>query len=410
MKSEIDSLMHENGVDVLLVVGNSDHNPAMVYFTGGGHITGADLIKKQGQAPVLYVNPMEREEGVRTGLQTHTTSEFPYKELLAEAGGNVAQMKALAYAKMFRSLGITDGKVALYGQMEIGQVFDVLQRVKTYLPELEFAGFFNDPILLPAMMTKDSNEIEHIRRMGKITTEVVGRVADWITHQDVHDETLIQKDGRPLTIGKVKSQINLWLAELGAENPEGTIFAQGRDAGVPHSTGNPEETLHLGKPIVFDIYPCEVGGGYFYDFTRTWSLGYATDEAQQLYEHVREVYARLITSLRVSMPFNEVQTLTCDLFEALGHPTVKTSLEIEEGYVHSIGHGLGLRVHEFPLSGMASTSRDALLPGTVFTIEPGLYFPSRGMGVRLEDTFYTRPDGTFEILADYPLDFVLPMK
>ncbi len=410
MKSEIDDLMHENGVDVLLVVGNADHNPTMVYFTGGGHISNADLIKKHGQAPILYCNPMEREEGARTGLQTHTFSEFPYKELLVEAGGDVAQVKALTYAKMFRSLDITGGKVALYGQVELGQLYDVLQRVKRHLPELDITGFYKDPILMPAMMTKDPDEIEHIRRMGKITTEVVGRVSDWITHQDVHDETLIQKDGRPLTIGKVKGQINLWLAELGAENPEGTIFAQGRDAGVPHSTGNPDEALHLGRTIVFDIYPCEIGGGYFYDFTRTWSLGYATVEAQQLYEQVREVYSRLIASLKSSMPFKDLQTLTCDLFEAMGHPTVKTSLEIEEGYVHAIGHGLGLRVHELPFSGMAATDKDTLQPGTVFTVEPGLYYPSRGMGVRLEDTYYTRPDGTFEMLADYPLDFVLPMK
>jgi Xaa-Pro aminopeptidase len=63
-----------------------------------------------------------------------------------------------------------------------------------------------------------------------------------------------------------------------------------------------------------------------------------------------------------------------------------------------------------PFSGINATERDALVPGTVFTIEPGLYYPSRGMGVRLEDTYYTRPDGTFEVLADYPYDLVIPMK
>jgi Xaa-Pro aminopeptidase len=46
----------------------------------------------------------------------------------------------------------------------------------------------------------------------------------------------------------------------------------------------------------------------------------------------------------------------------------------------------------------------------VVTIEPGLYYPERGLGVRLEDTVWMRPDGKAEILADYPLDLVLPMK
>jgi Xaa-Pro aminopeptidase len=46
----------------------------------------------------------------------------------------------------------------------------------------------------------------------------------------------------------------------------------------------------------------------------------------------------------------------------------------------------------------------------VFTVEPGLYYPERRMGVRLEDTLYARPDGSFETLAEYPLDLVLPIQ
>ncbi len=48
--------------------------------------------------------------------------------------------------------------------------------------------------------------------------------------------------------------------------------------------------------------------------------------------------------------------------------------------------------------------------GVVFTLEPGLYYPSKGMGVRIENTYYARPDGTFERLAEFPFDFVLEMK
>jgi Xaa-Pro aminopeptidase len=213
-----------------------------------------------------------------------------------------------------------------------------------------------------------------------------------------------------LTIADVKSRINLWLAEAGAENPEGTIFAIGRDAGVPHSSGNPADTLRLGQSIVFDIFPCEAGGGYFYDFTRTWSLGYATDELQALYEDVRSVYNRVMGELRYGAHCKDYQKLTCDLFEAQGHPTVQTNPQTQEGYVHSLGHGLGLHVHERPSFGANSPPDDVLAAGVVITVEPGLYYPERGMGVRLEDTVWVRPDGQFEILADYPLDLVLPVK
>ena len=112
----------------------------------------------------------------------------------------------------------------------------------------------------------------------------LARFADFLTSCDVReDEVLLNEDGSPLTVGDVHSKIRLWVAEHGAELPSGFIFAIGRDAGVPHSAGNPTDLMKLGQTIVFDIYPAEAGGGYYYDFTRTWSLGYATPEAQELY-------------------------------------------------------------------------------------------------------------------------------
>ena len=68
--------------------------------------------------------------------------------------------------------------------------------------------------------------------------------------------------------------------------------------------------------------------------------------------------------------------------------------------MHGLGHGIGLEVHERPNLGGPPSNTDRLEPGSLFTIEPGLYYPSRGMGVRLEDVVYARPDGTFENLAD----------
>ena len=215
----------------------------------------------------------------------------------------------------------------------------------------------------------------------------------------------------PLTIADVKSRIDLWLAELGAENPEGTIFAIGRDAGVPHSIGNPTDLLRLGQTIVFDIYPCEAGGGYFYDFTRTWSLGYATPEAQKLYDEVKAVFDKVQENLDLNAPFKDYQPAWC----AKSSRRTGTKLPVNtqspvEGYVHSLGHGVGLNIHERPFSGLTATDDNILKPGVVITSEPGLYYPEKGMGVRIEDTLWVRPDGTVEILAEYPYDFVLKMK
>jgi Xaa-Pro aminopeptidase len=168
--------------------------------------------------------------------------------------------------------------------------------------------------------------------------------------------------------------------------------------------------MALGKTIVFDIFPCEAGGGYHYDFTRTWCLGYAPDESQALYDDVYAVYHKVMGELKVNTPFKDYHDLTCEFYEAQGHPTIKDDPSIQEGYVHSLGHGLGLHVHEAPWSGSGASEKDILAPGVVATIEPGLYYPSKGLGCRLEDTVAVMPDGRFEILSAFPLDLVLPVK
>ncbi len=225
------------------------------------------------------------------------------------------------------------------------------------------------------------------------------------------DEVLLREDGSPLTIADVKSKISLWLAELEAVDVEGCIFSIGRDAGIPHSVGNPTDVLRLGQTIIFDIFPAEAGGGYFYDFTRTWSLGYASPEARKLYDEVYAVYNKVIENLDMNARFKEYQILVCNEFHAQGHKTpVHDAGVLTDGYVHSLGHGFGLNIHERPQSRHTLSDDNILKPGTIFTIEPGLYYPEKGMGVRIEDSYWMRSDGSVERLAEYPYDFVLPMK
>jgi Xaa-Pro aminopeptidase len=410
MKTDLDRLMQENNIDAILVTGAAQHNPAMVYLTGGGHLTSADLIKPRGEEPVLYYNPMEREEAAASGLKTKNLVDFDWSSLLKQAEGNSKKAKALRYKQMFADQGVTEGRVSVYGKGEVGSSFATFSALQAVAPGLEIVGEDErSSLMLTAMATKEADEIERIRQMGVITTAVVGQVADFLTSHKSRDNVLIKADGQPLTIGDVKRKINLWLAEKGVENPHGTIFAIGRDAGIPHSTGTLSDVMALGQTIVFDIYPCEAGGGYHYDFTRTWCLGYAPEEAQALYEDVYAVYKKVMGKLKVNAPFKDYQNLTCELYKAQGHPTIKEDPSVQEGYVHGLGHGVGLHIHEAPWSGSGASEKDILAPGSVVTIEPGLYYPSKGMGCRLEDTVAVMPDGSFEILAEFPLDLVLPI-
>jgi Xaa-Pro aminopeptidase len=410
MKSDLDALMEAEDLDALLIIGSASHNPPMMYLTGGGHVTQADLIKKRGEPAILYCWPMERDEAARSGLTVYVHDMQAYNEDLRRNGGNFLEAHVRRYQRLFNELGLVAGRVALYGKFDAGHVFGIFSALQERLPELRFVGQVGESVLLSAMATKDEQEVERIRRMGQITTEVIAETADFLTSHAVQDEVLIKADGRPLTIGDVRRRIHLWLAERNVENPQGVIFAIGRDAGVPHSSGNDADVLRLGQTIVYDIYPCEAGGGYYYDITRTWCLGYAPDAAQKLYEDVLAVYQQLRSRLRVGTSAREHQAMACDLFEARGHVTVRSDPQTLNGYVHSLGHGVGLNIHESPMLSLTAPETQQLKPGMVITLEPGLYYPERGMGVRLEDTCSADAQGLFQPLVEYPVDLILPMK
>jgi Xaa-Pro aminopeptidase len=408
MKKDIDRLMRENDLAALLVVGPADHNPYMYYFTGGHHISGADLIKLVGKKPVLFHSPLEREEAAATGLITIGYDKYKFMELIKLAKGDQLKARTLQYKKMFADLGLTKGRVMLYGKADAGLAHEMTRSLRKALPGIEFVGDIKQSVLPTAMLTKGADELARIRAMGAITTRVVGRTAEFLTSHKARNGRLIKKNGTPLIIGEVKSNINLWLAEAGVENPEGTIFSIGRDAGIGHSSGTHSDELSLGKTIVFDIFPCESLGGYFYDFTRTWCLGYAPDEVQQLFNDVKHVYDTVVSELKVNELGATYQHRTCELFAAKGHPTIEQDPQTVNGYNHSLGHGIGLNVHEKPFMGVMS--KDKLVKGSAFTIEPGLYYPDKGMGVRIEDSYSITAEGRVECLATYPYDLVLKVK
>lgn len=412
MKSDLDALMQARKLDALLVFGDAEYNPPMYYFTSGGHISGALLIKKAGKEPVLFYNDMERDEAAKSGLKTVAFSSFPMIDFEPQANGDRLLANALRFKKILEEYGLSGGRVAVYGKIELSVLFGLMTKLVELMPEVEFIGDgLYGSTLLYAMETKDEVEVARIRRMGAVTTTIVKMVWDYLSSCEVReDEVLLKEDGSPLTIGDVKSKISLWLAERGAVAVEGVIFAIGRDAGVPHSAGDPKDLLILGKTIVFDIFPAEQGGGYFYDFTRTWSLGYATPEAQALYDQVHEIYQRVVENLDLNANFVDYQRMTCEYFESKGHKTQLNTKGPLDGYVHSLGHGVGLNIHERPSSGLTSGEDNLLKPGVVITIEPGLYYPDKGMGFRIEDSYWVRPDGEIELLAEFPYDFVLPMK
>jgi Xaa-Pro aminopeptidase len=99
--------------------------------------------------------------------------------------------------------------------------------------------------------------------------------------------------------------------------------------------------------------------------------------------------------------------MTCEFFEKRGHPTIASDSKTEEGYVHSLGHGLGLAIHEEPSFRDDPTNTDVLRPGHVFACEPGLYYPDQGYGIRIEDAIWIDDEGDVHNLTDFPKELVI---
>lgn len=410
MKSDLDRIMTERNLDALLVMGDSSGNKVMNYLTGGRHFEKALIVKVRGGPLTLVHGAMERDDAAQTGMVLVNRDQMynRYELLKANNGDRLAAeidfMRRLVRDQRLR------GRLGVYGMGDVGSSYILLNALQDSLPETEIVGEFEGTSLFSLLReTKDNDEIEQLLEAGRITCTVVGEVQEYIQRHQARGDLVVRSDGEALTIGDVKSFMRARLFAHKMKEDHDTIFSQGRDAGVPHNRGNEAAPLRLGQSIIFDIFPMNQSG-YVHDLTRTWSLGYATDEVLQAYEQTKEIFDRVMASLKVWMPCKDTQIMVCEYYESKGHPTPLNTPGTQEGYVHSLGHGIGLDVHEEPRLSHAAGNDTILQPGHVVSIEPGLYYPERGFGVRIEDSVAFSEAGKLISLSDYPYDLVVPMK
>ena len=409
MQHDLDRLMSERRLDAIIVEGPDglgSANPAFNYFVRGAHLTGL-VIKKLHEPAMLIHSDWELLQAEATGLVCVSSSRWNIREISRQFPERLAARVELR-RQMLHDLGVT-GRVGLYGTVQIGPFLALLRGLEAAMPELTFVAEFDKDLISAARLTKDAAEVEVMRAVGRKTCEVVQAAVDFIAAGVANgDDVCDAVTGTPLTIGDVRHVIDRELAARGLVG-EGTIFAQGRDAGLPHARGEDSMVLQRGQAIVFDIFPKDASG-YYHDMTRTFAIDYASPELQQVYADVLGSFNTVIAEFEAGAPTKPYQTMVCDYFAARGHDTIASKYPIEEGFIHSLGHGLGLEVHEdFGFPSLADRG-DVLVPGAVFTVEPGLYYPSKGYGVRIEDTYWCRPDGQFESLTDFSKELVIPLR
>jgi Xaa-Pro aminopeptidase len=226
-------------------------------------------------------------------------------------------------------------------------------------------------------LVKDDHELSCIRRAVAITGRVFLDMLNMI-HAGTRENA-------------VAATISYLQKMYGAEGDAfATIVASGPRGALPHAHVS-ERKMRSGEFVTLD-FGCTIGG-YASDLTRTVALGRVTRRMREIYNIVRDAQAAAVAAARPGMWAKDLDAVARRHITAAGYGKF---------FSHSLGHGLGLHVHERPRVSMLSTER--LRTGSVITIEPGIYIPGE-CGVRIEDDIVLTPTGC-EVLTTAPKELL----
>ena len=337
----------------------------------------------------VFTNSMEAARLNELGLfDVHVNEEFGVDELV-ESGLEPRELVAQLALRYVASLGtkrfsvpenfpvwLADRLRAEGIELDVDQdAFDDRRRAKT---EAQLAG---------------------MRRAQKAAEAAMDACRELLRRSEISGDELLL-DGKQLTVERVKADMNVVFAAHDTTSEE-YIVAPGAQGAVGHDMGS--GPILPGVPLVVDIFPRDNESAVFTDMTRTFVVGEVPDDIREWHRLCKEALDAAVAAIRPGVEGRAVFDLTCDIFEAAGEPTQRTKKAGEtlvDGFFHSLGHGVGLEVHEAP--GMGRNSNKPFVAGDVVTVEPGLYRAGYG-GVRLEDIVLVTEDGA-EIITDYPYD------
>jgi Xaa-Pro aminopeptidase len=238
---------------------------------------------------------------------------------------------------------------------------------------------------------KTAHQLAGIRRAQKAADAAMGVAA-----------ALIRELRTGLTSEEVRAAMQATAEEHGCDLSDEAIVSHGAQSAVGHDSGSGE--IGAGEPVVVDIWPRDRGSRCYADMTRTFVAGGGSPppELAEFWKLTRESLDRVYADIRAGASGRALFERSCEPYIEAGQPTQLTKepgVQLEEGYFHALGHGVGLEVHERPYMGRIG---DELIAGDVVTLEPGCYRRGFG-GCRLEDLVVVT-DGGCEVLTDFPYE------
>ncbi|MBI5972571.1 M24 family metallopeptidase [Staphylococcus caledonicus] len=225
---------------------------------------------------------------------------------------------------------------------------------------------------------KSPEEIEKIKHAAKIVDDTYNYILE------------VAKAG--MTEKELKALLESKMLHLGAEGPSfDTIVASGYRGALPHGVAS-DKVIEQGDMITLDFGAYYEG--YCSDITRTFAIGEPDPKMKEIYNIVLESQIKAINEIKPGMTVQEADALSRDYIDAHGYG---------KEFGHSLGHGIGLDIHEGPL--LSKNAKGTIQVNNCVTIEPGIYVDGLG-GVRIEDDILITENGC-EVFTKCTKDLII---
>jgi Xaa-Pro dipeptidase len=288
--------------------------------------------------------------------ETLLVPELEYEQAKEEARVNVEKFKKMdelyEYLKRFKSL-------AVEGTMSIS--FQNTLKEKAEVKEFKLL----DDVIKELRMIKSEEEIKVIEDACRLA--------------DIGVMTAIEEISEGKREREIAAKVEYAMKMEGAEKPAfDTIIASGYRSALPHGVAS-DKRIERGDLVVMDLGA--LYRHYNSDITRTIVVGTPNEKQKEIYEIVLEAQKKAVEEAKPGMTAKELDSVARKIIEEYGYG---------DKFIHSLGHGIGLQVHEWPR--VSQLDETVLKEGMVVTIEPGIYIPKFG-GVRIEDTIVITKNG-----------------
>jgi Xaa-Pro aminopeptidase len=372
----LDEAIVRSGADAYVAYASSD-DADMRYLSGFKTSDPFIYFRKPHRRGVMIVSQMEHARAVRESrAAVMTRGQAGLVEILKQE-----QDPWNVTAKMIT--GQVQGKILVPPRFPVALARALEDSVDVLVDET---------CLESMRAVKTHGQIAVIKNVQKITESAIGLGISLIGRAK-EKKGILFFGGKPLTSERVRAAMHNHLTDYSCTAKD-SIVSCGKDSGVPHCLGSGPLEAH--QPIVLDIFPQDDQSGYFSDMTRTVSKGRPDTKVLDMYSVVCDAQEMAVRKVGAGVSGADIHQAVVDFFKERGYDNTTT------GFVHNLGHGIGLQVHELPSLG--PTGKE-LVAGNVITIEPGLYYPGIG-GVRLEDIGVVTKKG-FRRFTKFPVDLVL---